>query len=223
MIVRGSRLLGARLAALTLVLLAAGAAPALGAEVQATPASVATAFSAARAGDTIVLADGSYGTFRGAAKSGVVTIKAASGATASMSLQFSSAANLVFDGLRFSNIEMDGSTHDITVRNSTITGQTVFRTGELQNSDILFDRNVHGAWDKCSGCGEGRVFLPERTSQPSGITIQNSRLGPAATATASRTGPTARGSSTTSSSASSRPMRASRTRTRSSCTAPRTP
>ena len=167
-----------RLAALTLVFLAFGAAPALGAEVQATPASFAATFSAARAGDTIVLADGSYGMFRGAAKPGVVTIKAAPGAAASMSLQFSSAANLVFDGVRFSGIEMAGSTHDITVRNSTITGQTVFRTGELQNADILFDRNVHGAWDKCNGCGEGRVFLPQRTSQPSGITIQNSRFGP---------------------------------------------
>jgi len=126
----------------------------------------------------LVLSSGSYGTFSGVSKPGVVTIRRAPGANATMSLQFRGASNLAFDGLTFSSIEMAGSTHGITVRNSTITGQTVFKTGELQNSNIVFDHNVHAAWDKCGNCGEGRVFLPSKTTQPSGVTIQNSRFGP---------------------------------------------
>jgi hypothetical protein len=143
-----------------------------------TPSSFDSAVDSADPGDVLVLSSGAYGTFSGENKPGAVTIKAAPGANASMQLRFRSAANLVFDGLTFGDIEMSGSTHGITVRNSTITGQTVFRTGELQNANILFDHNVHPSWDKCDGCGEGRVFLPQKTSQPSGITIQNSRFGP---------------------------------------------
>ena len=143
-----------------------------------TPSSFGSAIDSANPGDVLVLASGSYGTFSGENKPGAVTIKAAPGANPSMQLRFRSAANLVFDGITFQGIEMSGSTHGITVRNSTINGQTVLRTGELQNANILFDHNVHPSWDKCNGCGEGRVFLPQKTSQPSGITIQNSKFGP---------------------------------------------
>jgi hypothetical protein len=48
----------------------------------------------------------------------------------------------------------------------------------LQNANIVFDGNTHGPWDKCSGCTEARVWFPQKTSQPSGITVQNSVFGP---------------------------------------------
>ncbi|HWC25815.1 MAG TPA: hypothetical protein VG474_04455 [Solirubrobacteraceae bacterium] len=62
--------------ALALAVLGAGAAPACAraAELSATPSTFAGVFSRAQAGDTIRLASGNYGTFRGALKSGMVTV-----------------------------------------------------------------------------------------------------------------------------------------------------
>jgi hypothetical protein len=159
-------------------LVALAPADACSANIKATPSSFSSAVSSADSGDTIVLESGSYGEFTGASAPGAMTIRAAPGAVAAMDIRLRGESGLTFDGLAIGNIELSGSTHDIIVRNSQITGQTVLRTGELANSNILFDGNVHDAWNKCSGCGEGRVFLPQKTSQPSGITIQNSRFGP---------------------------------------------
>lgn len=145
----------------------------------ATPATFAGIFSAAGVGDTILLSSGDYGTFSGAAEPGMVTIRSQPGASVRMRLNFGSASNITIDGLTLGEIAMQGSaTKHITVRNSTITGQTVLRTGSLADADILFDGNSHGAWNKCRACAEGRLFLPERTDRPSGITIRNSRFGP---------------------------------------------
>lgn len=163
-------------AAILLAAVVPGAACA--ATLTATPSNFASVLASAQGGDTILLAAGSYGTFTGALKSGVLTITPQSAATVTMALNFNPASNITIDGLTLTSVYMnDSRTKNITVRNSTITGQTTFRTGTLANANILFDSNVHAAWTPCSNCGEGRVFLPERTSQPSGITIQNSRFG----------------------------------------------
>lgn len=170
--------LGLTLAAAAIAATFPMAAPA--ADLHATPANLAGVFSTAQPGDTILLAAGNYGTFRGATKSGEVTLKPQPGAVAGIQqLDFAPATNVTIDGLKLDEIEIrDARSRNITIRNSEISGQTVLRTGELANASILFDRNVHGAWDKCPSCGEGRVWLPENTRQPSGITIQNSRFGP---------------------------------------------
>jgi hypothetical protein len=175
---RAARHLAASLATVVAV---AAALPACSSAVQraATPTTFAGVFSAAGSSDTILLASGDYGTFTGAAKPGMVTIRSQPGANARMKLAFGSASNVTIDGLTLSEITMQGSaTKHITVRNSTITGPTVLRTGSLADADILFDGNRHGAWNKCASCAEGRLFLPERTERPSGITIRNSRFGP---------------------------------------------
>jgi len=160
------------------VALAAGMpADAGAATLSATPASLSSVFSSAGSGDTIILGAGSYGTFRGALKSGEVTLKAQTGATVSMALDFDPASNITIDGVTLTSADLsDSATKNITVRNSDIPGQTTLRTGELQNANILFDHNVHRDYDKCSSCGEGRIWLPESTSQPSGITIQDSEF-----------------------------------------------
>jgi hypothetical protein len=166
--------LAAAVSALTLPA-AAGAA-----DLHATPSTFASTYSAAQGGDTIYLATGSYGTWNGGSKSSPVTIKPETGASVTMALNFDPATNIVVDGLtNLTNLYLAGSaTKNITVRNSYISGQTQLRTGSLANANILFDKDIFGPWDKCSSCGEGRVWLPERTSQPSGITIQNSTFGP---------------------------------------------
>ena len=113
-------------------------------------------------------------------KSGEVTLRPAGGANVTIALHFYPAANVTVDGVQnITDAHLEGSqTKNITIRRSHFSGQAQLRTGSLQNANILLDGNVHGAWDKCDGCGEGRVWLPQRTSQPSGITIQNSRFGP---------------------------------------------
>ncbi len=176
-----SRILGRRgLAALLVATGALAGAPTVAQALvrPATPASFAGVWRAAEGGDTILLASGNYGRFDGGRKPSMVTITRQPGAEARMELAFRGAQNIALDGLRLGEIEMQDDTRDVTVRNSTIDGQTVLRTGTLANSNILFDHNHHTAWDKCGNCGEARFFLPEKTSQPSGVTIQNSKFGP---------------------------------------------
>ena len=154
-----------------------GAVTACGAALSANPSNLAGVFSSAKGGDTIRLAGGDYGVFRGAQKSGEVTLEAAPGAAVTMQLRFDPAANITIDGVTLTGIEIAGSaTRNITVRNSDIRGQTTLRTGELQDANILLDHNVHRDWNACPGCGEGRIWLPESTSRPSGITIRNSEF-----------------------------------------------
>jgi hypothetical protein len=146
----------------------------------ATTANLTSTFSAANAGDVVCLATGSYGTFAPGMKGGMVTIQPESGASVTMAISINPATNITIDGIAdITDAYFDDSrTKNITIRNSYFSGQTQFRTANIANANILFDHNVHGPWNTCSGCAEARVWLPERTSQPSGITIQNSKFGP---------------------------------------------
>jgi hypothetical protein len=146
-------------------------------QLSATPSTLGSVFASARGGDTIQLAAGDYGTFRGAQKSGVVTLVAQSGAAVTMDLDFDPASNITIDGVKITDATLaDSRTKNIIVRNSDIPGQVTFRTDELANANILFERNVHRDWDKCGDCAEGRVSLPAGSSQPTGITIRNSEF-----------------------------------------------
>jgi hypothetical protein len=144
--------------------------------LNATPSTLATVFAHADGGDTIVLASGDYGTFRGAIKVGMVTLEPAPGATVTMAVEFNPAANITLNGLRVTSLEIaDSRSHDVTVRNSRFdAAQAVIRTGDLSNARILLDHNSHVGFDKCTKCYEGRVELVGRTVSPSGVTISNS-------------------------------------------------
>ena len=171
----------AQAVALALAVLGAGAAPACAraAELSATPSTFAGVFSGAQAGDTIRLASGNYGTFRGALKSGMVTIAPHSGATATMALRLNPAANITLDGLKITDALIAGTaTKNLVVRNSDFDGARVtFRGDHLVNANVLFDNNVHSNVDVCSGCSDARVHIAERNDAgPNGITIRNSRF-----------------------------------------------
>jgi hypothetical protein len=144
--------------------------------LNATPSTLASIFAQADAGDTIVLASGRYGIFRGAIKAGMVTLEPAPGATVTMAVEFNPAANITLDRLRVTSLEIaDPRSHDLTVRNSRFeAAQAVIRTGDLSNADILLDHNSHVGYDKCTKCYEGRVEFVGRTARPSGVTISNS-------------------------------------------------
>lgn len=148
--------------------------------LHATPDTLDDVFAGARAGDTIVLAGGRYGTFAGGMKSGTVTLAAAPGATVAMAVNFNPARNIVLDGLKLTNLLIaDPRSRNLTVRNSRFDGaQAVIRTADLSNANILFSHNTHAGYDKCAGCYEGRLQLAGRTDKPSGVTIRDSVFGP---------------------------------------------
>ena len=133
-------------------------------------------FSNAKAGDTIRLASGNYGTFRGGTKSGMVTLSPEPRAHATMELDFNPAANITISRVTVTGgVITGGSTHHITIRSSNVPGQIWLDTRELQNADVVLANNDFHDWDTCSSCGEARVFLTGG-SQPSGVTIRNSRF-----------------------------------------------
>lgn len=146
------------------------------ADLRATPATLESVVRRARPKARIRLAPGDYGTFAGARKRKRIQLIGPRGRGARIRLDFEDAARLTLSRLTITGAYLSGNTRDITVRNSTVPGQVVLRTGELERANILFERNLHVGWDACSGCGEGRVFLPECTDRPSGITIRRSEF-----------------------------------------------
>lgn len=148
-------------------------------QLRATPGTLVSVFSGARPGDTILLTTGDYGVFRGAMKPGRVVLQAAPGAKPTIALSFRPATNITIDGMTIRAIDIAGSaTKNIVVRNSDVPGQTTLDTDELQNANVLLDRNVHRDWNKTDDCrcGEGRISLLGSSPQPSGITIQRSEF-----------------------------------------------
>lgn len=149
-----------------------------GATLRATPETLDRVVAEADPGSTIELVTGNYGSFEGGLHPDPIKLEAAQGADVTMALNFKPASDLVIDGVTISEAMFaDGRTQDITVRNSDFLGQVTLRTGELARANILLANNVHRDWDAgCNACPEGRVWLPERTSEPSGITIRDSEF-----------------------------------------------
>jgi hypothetical protein len=151
------------------------------ATTNATTSTFASVFASAQSGDTVALASGSYGTFKGANKSGLVTIQSQAGATASMAVNLTAATNIALDGLTVTSLDISGSgTRNITIRNSRFTGQAVVTTTSMNANNILLDHNTHDGISVCSGCQEGRVQVswpggPGTVS--AGVTVSNSHFG----------------------------------------------
>src|SRR4051794_8453742 len=145
--------------------------PSPGCTSNATTANFASQFSALQAGQTLCLASGNYGTWTGGAKSGTVTVRAADGATATMGLNFSSASNLVVQGMKITGGSISGSSKNVTVAGSDFSAPFLIETSSA-NANIIFDGNRHVDIDASSS-------LPARVTvwasgSPSGVTIKNS-------------------------------------------------
>ncbi|WP_445149191.1 Ig-like domain-containing protein [Baekduia sp. Peel2402] len=151
------------------------------ATLTATPSNLSSAFSSAQAGDVIELASGSYGNFSGGSKSGTVTIRPQTGATASIHPALNGAANIRFDNLTITGAEIFGSSHDIAIVNSKVTASTTVGNGSaMNNANILFDNDTFDGIDACGSCYEGRLTVRgsgSTSSQPMGVTITNSHFG----------------------------------------------
>jgi hypothetical protein len=143
-------------------------------DLNATPQSFSAQVSAAKPGQTLCLAGGDYGTFSGASKAGLVTVKAVSGAAASMEISFSSAKNLRLEGLTITSGDISGTTRDITIAHCRFTGLVHVNTDQMSNANILFDHNTHQDIPTCESCFAGRLHVEGSGGQPCGVTIQSS-------------------------------------------------
>jgi hypothetical protein len=143
-------------------------------DLNATTATFASQVSAAQPGQTICLASGNYGTFNGAAKAGpgYVTIQPASGASATMALNWSGSSFVKVDGVTITSATVSGATHDVTVADSTFTGQLDVEATHMSNANVVFDHNTHNNVS-LSG-GRIQVWGNGSPSSPVGVTIENS-------------------------------------------------
>jgi hypothetical protein len=171
--------------AIALALLAAGALAWLAvprhharAPLHATPANFRKLFAAAKGGETILLAPGNYGSFAGAAKPAVVTIRAQRRTTARMSLRFSSVANLRIEGLTIDGADVAGRSHDVTIAHSTFHQAIVIHAEHMVNANVVLDGNRLANIDVCHNCYEGRIHVLGDSGRPSGIVIAHNVLGP---------------------------------------------
>jgi hypothetical protein len=170
---RSRRLLGvAAGVAAGLALVPAGAEAA---QLTATPSNLSSVFAGAQGGDTISLAGGNYGTFGGGSKPSTVTLKPQSGAAVTIGINFNGASNVRVEGVTVSSADVGGTTKNVTIAKSNFTGNTVIRSAQMSNANVVFDGNTHNNISPCSSCYEGRITLPGRNeSAPSGVTIKNS-------------------------------------------------
>lgn len=143
------------------------------ASITATPSTLASAVSKAQPGDTILLAAGSYGTWAGTSKA--VTLKAADGAAATMRLNLTSGdGGFTLDGLQGMGGSINGTAHDITIRNATFTAQLDVE-GPVVN--VLVDRS-HFDWRTSGTTGaNSKVFLNTSGQTPgAAFTLSNSTI-----------------------------------------------
>lgn len=168
-------------AALSTLLSFSGGAPTAARSRPATAATAATfkqVFDHARAGATIALAPGDYGTFTGGSKAGTVTIRPQAGADVTMALDFDGADHIRVDGVTLTSLELKGDVHDVTVANSRLTGPALIRADEMAGAGIVLDHNTHAGIGKCDGCFEGRLTVTGDSGKPSGIVVRRSTFGP---------------------------------------------
>jgi hypothetical protein len=154
------------------------AGPAHAAVTRATPSTLSSSMATAEAGDVVTLESGDYGTFRGASKSGPVTVRAAAGAEPTMEIDWSSAANVRVEGVTITGASIRGTTHDVTIANSRFTGMASVRADQMVNANILFDGNTHAGIDVCGSCYEGRLTVTGEGPGPAGVVVRNSVFGP---------------------------------------------
>lgn len=140
----------------------------------ATPASFESQLSAAAAGQTICLASGDYGTWKGTDKA--IIIKASAGSTASMRVSFGSAASgFTLEGMSGMGGTIQDGAARITIRDSTFVGPIDI---EGSASNVVLDHDRFD-WDAVSVAGgaDAKIFVDVRGSLSApALTVKNSDI-----------------------------------------------
>lgn len=150
-----------------------------GCDLNATTSTFAAQVSAATAGQTLCLATGNYGTWAGTSKA--ITIKAADSASPAIVMAFHSGGGFTLDGFTSIAGVIDGTSHDITVRNSTFK-PTSCTIGCLDIeggvSHIVIDHNdLTYPYTSSSGGPNSKIFLGTNGSMAgAAVTISNNTI-----------------------------------------------
>jgi hypothetical protein len=139
-----------------------------------TAAALTREFDSAKAGQTICLTAGKYGTFRAGSKPGVVTVRPRPGANASMALDFAPAVNVRIDGVTVTGAGITGRSRNVTIANSKFTGIAVVNAEQMVNANVVFDGNTHADIDTCTECYAGRLHIEGNSGRPSGVVVKDS-------------------------------------------------
>jgi hypothetical protein len=129
---------------------------------------LSSAFRAARPGETVCVADGSYGTFRGGTKPGLVNVRAQPGASPSLSLEFNGANNVRIEDMTIKGGVLSGGTRNVTIANSRFTGILVVDQ-ETPHPNIVLDHNTHNNIPGAADDYTSRVHL-----DAPGVVVKNS-------------------------------------------------
>ncbi len=152
--------------------------PAADPPLRATPATLSDVFAAAAGGDTIELAAGDYGDFRGGIKRGTVTIRPARGASARMAVKFRRVAGIRLERLTIDGAEIRGRARQVTIARSTFTAPVVIRAHRMVDAGIVLEGNRLPGIDVCVDCYEGRIEVVGHADGPSGVVLRDNQLGP---------------------------------------------
>jgi hypothetical protein len=166
-------------------------------------AALVNGINSAQPGQTVCLVSGDYGELHGGSQvnktSPGVTITAASGATPVLSVNASETptmpmAWLIFDGVTISGSAISSPGHDLTFKNSHMSGYNQINPGywggpnggnngcsncsvPMNNANIVFDNDLFDLSDCPTGSClnyEGRLSIMQGAGTNAGITVKNS-------------------------------------------------
>lgn len=139
-------------------------------------ADLAAAVTSAVAGTTICLEAGKYAPAKltKVVKASDVTLRSASGATATVDLTISGSGHLRLQSLTIAGLDMRDGGKNLSVVGNTFTGQLLV-TGGSSDASVVIDGNTFDGIDVCDQCYEGRFQLYDGL----GVTITNNHFGKA--------------------------------------------
>ena len=133
-----------------------------------TRESLSSEFDAATPGQTVCLAGGSYGVFRGGVKPGLVTVRAQPAASPRLSLEFSGADNIRIEDVTIKGGVLSGGTRNVTIAHSRFTGILLIDQ-DTPNPRIVLDHNTHNNIPGAADDFTSRVQL-----DAPGVVVKNS-------------------------------------------------
>jgi len=146
------------------------AAAAAAATLHASPGTLAGTFASAQGGDTILLADGNYGTWTGGAKSAPVTLSPEPGARPTITISLgSSVNNVTLDGFPALGGELINGAKNVTISHTSFSAPlaVIGATSNILLDHDTFDNLGQATW-------EGRLSL---NGGATGVTVSNSHFG----------------------------------------------
>src|SRR5262249_27119170 len=143
----------------------------IGCDRSATNAStLASAWSAATAGQVICLAAGSYRTFAASNKAGPVTVRGQGPGSVTMALNFNGATEVIIQHVAITSARLATTIKNIPITHGNFTGAAVING--VANATILVDNITPPNINAPAGSAPERIHLSYSSSPPSGVTVQ---------------------------------------------------